>query len=1131
MRKAVLFVTLLFISFTGVLAQNKDQRTLQTKMADLLAEMPAENAARFNTAMQDLAGMGEAGIVGLAGMLKEPGKGDNTKVEYALSGFSGYVTKTGFEKQRKVSEKAYITALEKVSDPVNKAFIMAQIQTVGQGADVTNALKKYLHDERLTDPAARAIIQADPSGAGRELMTAASSAEGASRVSLLKALGEIRFKEALPLLHSLNNVGDTRLQYVVYDAIANIGDVSSLSVLSEAAKRNSYVYDATNATNAYLMYLNRLIENGNQDVAQKELQNLLKKAGNADQVQARISAMTLLYKLQKGNQKLLRNAVTDKSPQYRAAALKLVPEKMSEGEAMDWIKMLKKSKPEVQAEIITMLGDKGTGAVVSDMLPYLNTKDKEVLLATITTLGKLGGQEVLPAIMMKMHGGTADVIAAAGQAIRIMPGESVSTLVSNFAAKSSGNAQAALVNILGERRASGSADLIFSLLNSPDQNVRNASFKALPQVVDKQDLSKLTTLVKSTAEMNQKSKIQEAMIAALGGMDKAADRSAYVLKEMQEAGAAQKPSFYRVLASIGDQPSLNAVESGFKNGDASARSMALDALAQWNGMNAAEVLYRIGKETDNAEFRNKAVSGYVNAVRKSSLPAEQKLLMLRNAMDIAKSNDQKLQILRAAGENKTFNTIVFAGKYLDDAALQQAAARVVMNIALSDKKYAGDVVRDLLNKTILVLKGNDSDYEKQAIRKYLAEMPEGPGWVSIFNGKDLTGWKGLVANPIKRAAMDSKTLAAEQAKADEIMRKGWYAKDGELVFTGKGDNICTTKDYGDFEMLVDWKIDHDGDAGIYLRGSPQVQIWDTSRRDVGAEVGSGGLYNNQVHQDKPLKLADNAIGDWNHFYIKMVGDRVTVYLNGELVTDNTILENYWDRKMPIFPVEQIELQAHGTEVVYRDIYIREIPRPKPFVLSEDEKKEGYKILFDGTNMHSWTGATDSYVLEDGNIVIYPDRGRGGNLYTKDEYGDFSFRFEFMLTPGANNGVGIRTPMEGDAAYEGMEIQILDDDADIYKDLHDYQYHGSVYGVIPAKRGHLKPMGQWNTEEIIAKGNKIKVILNGTVIVDGDVAAASKNGTLDGNDHPGLKRTKGHIGFLGHGSLVKFRNIRVKDLSK
>ncbi len=199
-------------------------------------------------------------------------------------------------------------------------------------------------------------------------------------------------------------------------------------------------------------------------------------------------------------------------------------------------------------------------------------------------------------------------------------------------------------------------------------------------------------------------------------------------------------------------------------------------------------------------------------------------------------------------------------------------------------------------------------------------------------------------------------------------------------------------------------------------------------------------------------------------------------------------------------------------------------------LSKKEKKQAYQLLFDGKTMDQWTGATDSYIPENGTITIHPEKGSGGNLYTKNEYSDFDFRFEFKLTPGANNGLGIRAPLEGDAAYEGMELQILDNTAPEYKDLHPYQYHGSIYGVVPAKRGYLKPVGEWNDEEVIARGPKIKVILNGTVITDADITEARQNGTMDGKQHPGLKRDKGHIGFLGHGSVVQFRNIRVKDLS-
>jgi hypothetical protein len=411
------------------------------------------------------------------------------------------------------------------------------------------------------------------------------------------------------------------------------------------------------------------------------------------------------------------------------------------------------------------------------------------------------------------------------------------------------------------------------------------------------------------------------------------------------------------------------------------------------------------------------------------------------------------------------------------------------------------------------------------------------GFVALFNGKDLTGWKGLLKepydNPAKRATLPPDDRAKRQQEADEDMRAHWKAVDGVLTFDGKGRSLCTIKDYGDFEMLVDWKILKDGDSGIYLRGSPQVQIWDTARRLVGAEVGSGGLYNNQKNPSKPTKVADKPIGEWNGFRITMIGDKVTVILNDELVVDNVLMENYWERDKPIYPTGQIELQNHGNFLYFRNIYIREIPREKAVnALTDEEKSQGFVQLLNGTDLTGWTGNKEGYVVKDGEIIVDPTKGGGGNLYTEKEYSDFAFRFEFRLTPGANNGIGIRAPLGGDSAYKGMEIQILDEDSPRYRGwLKDYQHHGSVYGVIPAKPGHLKPVGEWNSEEITAKGNQITVKLNGATIVDGDIEKASTPQTIDHQQHPGLKNTTGHIGFLGHGDVVEFRNLRVKTLDK
>lgn len=193
--------------------------------------------------------------------------------------------------------------------------------------------------------------------------------------------------------------------------------------------------------------------------------------------------------------------------------------------------------------------------------------------------------------------------------------------------------------------------------------------------------------------------------------------------------------------------------------------------------------------------------------------------------------------------------------------------------------------------------------------------------------------------------------------------------------------------------------------------------------------------------------------------------------------------------------------------------------------------DGFVQLFNGENLDGWVGNKQSYRVENGNILVDPSGGgSGGNLLTEGEYSDFIFRFEFQLTPGANNGLGIHAPLQGDVAYVGKELQILDNTAEKYANLQPYQYHGSVYGIIPARRGFLKPVGEWNIQEVTVNGSKIKIVLNGSTILDSDFQEATKNGTMDKKEHPGLKRNTGHIGFLGHGDVVRFRNIRIKDLT-
>ncbi|MDA1230632.1 MAG: DUF1080 domain-containing protein [Planctomycetota bacterium] len=406
-----------------------------------------------------------------------------------------------------------------------------------------------------------------------------------------------------------------------------------------------------------------------------------------------------------------------------------------------------------------------------------------------------------------------------------------------------------------------------------------------------------------------------------------------------------------------------------------------------------------------------------------------------------------------------------------------------------------------------------------------ADAPE--GFTPLFNGSDLTGWKGLVGNPKSRAAMSAKELSDAQAEADKEMRAHWKVADGVIEFDGKGKSLCSSNDYGDFELYVDWKILKGGDSGIYLRGSPQVQIWDTNFEDYfrhGAENGSGAFWNNKNNPRFPLVKADNPVGQWNTLHIRMIGERATIKLNGQLVTDNAVMENIWESGLPIYHRGQIELQNHGNALYFREIHIREIPVSEANE-SLSAQGAGFERIFNGQDFTGWTGAMENYQIIDGGIVC--QEGKGGTIFTKKEYADFVARMEFKLPVGGNNGVAIRYAGEGQPHLDGLELQVLDSEDPKYASLDPRQYHGSVYGLVAAHRGYLRATGEWNFQQVTMRGSRIKVELNGFTIVDADLSEVKES--KDGAVPPGATRTTGHFGFAGHNDPVAFRNIAIREL--
>ena len=1088
MKKVYISIASLLLCGSMLMAQSPANRTSNTVVADVLAQMPADKQAEYNKLISDLSAAGEDGVLMLVNKINAPGKGSNSNVDYALSGLTHYVMAKGEEKARLVIANAYLKALDQVSERETKAFIIRQLQMLGKD-ECVDVLSSYLNDESLSGPAARALSAIRTDNAKMALVASLKHRTGTAKTQkdVIRAIADVQVVEAEQVLLAMLGSTDENMQKEVLYALSRVGSDASLKTLAEAAEKVGYRMENTGANEAYIALVKRILANGDAKVAEKASKDLLKKATKAGMTHTREAALEILLAVNPdAATKNLLTALKDDNKDYRNAALNFASGFADQSLYIEVMKSMLKASPAVKVDVLNWIGRESKCPNKHDViknlelrfdlpakqaiLDQLKDKDFAVRQAAVWALVKIGDTSVIPVLADLLKSSDKQDVLLGQDALIAFKGD-IDQAVAKVIPSASDAGKIAGLELLAIRMADANLNTVLEQIKSGSADVKKAAYTALKSVVAEKDFTLLCGMLE-TADASAVAPIQDAIIASIS-KQKPADKVSNVNRRMIQAGESKKHLYYKVLSATGEKEALDMIVKGLNQGNGAAKDAAFGALLAWKGIEAADELYNVCKSSASGNVFDMALKRYVQLVSNPKFTGENRLISLRKVMEIAKTNEQRVVILNQIQRTGTFLALMYASEFLDssDASVRSAAVYAVWNIARNHPEYRGDNVKAILKRVLNMFDGEDARYDIDALKQHLDAMPDEVGFVSLFNGKDLTGWKGLVENPIARAKMKPAQLEKAQKKADENMRRDWKVENGLLVFDGTGyDNLCTVKQYGDFEMYVDWMLDPKGpeaDAGIYLRGTPQVQIWDTSRVNVGAQVGSGGLYNNQVNESKPSKVADNKLGEWNSFYIKMVGDRVAVVLNGEKVVDNVILENYWDRKLPIFPVEQIELQAHGSKVYYRNIYVKELEKQEPFKLSAEEEKEGFKVLFDGTNMHEWTGNTVDYRLEDGCISCVPGQSFGGNLYTKNEYANFVYRFDFQLTPGANNGIGIRTPMGVDAAYEGMEIQILDCEHPIYSDITPLQHHGSVYGIIPAREDHpkaFKPAGEWNSEE-------------------------------------------------------------------
>ena len=1113
MKKIFLSLALAALLPFSAVAQDARQRTTATIVADALDQLPAARQKTYDSVMKDLASTGAEGINQLAGMLVPADKGKNATLEYALYAVVSYVTGPEKDAERAEVRKGLKEAIDKCTDNANKAFLMNMLQRCATAEDAPFFVK-YAKDNYLADWAINGLGMIE--GMDDALLELIKN-DGACREKLAYAAGDKKLVAAEPILIGWLKDADAKTKKAVYHALGIIGTAKSLPVLGAAAKADKYDWvPETDATSAYLRLIKNLTAK-NDKAAIVAAKALLKPANKAFVRGAGLEAVVAAEGAKAKT--LVLAALADNNRDYRVNALRLSENFADDAWYAAVAKTLKvKGDKQVKADILNWFGTKKVASQIDAIVANMNSENTEIAEAAIAAASKIGGETALNALVAQLNGKNAK---AATAALLSFNGKVNDQVIAALDADKA--TQIAALGIASTRSMEAAADKVFAMLNSSDAETSAAAYKALAGVVEPKDFGRLCDLIekgKNTAD------IQAAMKNALLSLP-ADKQMATVTPAVNKSANASL--YYPVLAQVGNSDAIAEIMKGY-NGNYKKEAFA--SLLTVDNEEMIDVLYNIAvNDKANAQA---ALARYTNLVSKSASTPVRKYQLYRKALEIATDGKVQANLLKLLGGTNTYQAFLLASQYLDNKATAEEAAQAVRNIASKNTgNFGGEPVRKALEKAVEVFKGigdADAGYAIDDIKTILQKLPEA-AYAPVFGNET---WSVVALNPIEKASMKAKKIKKAEAAAAQTAAQVWKATETGMAYAGgAAATMGSGKNYENFELMFEWK--GEGKAGLGVRSIPQI--------DLGGDK-SGALSGNVEGKNAPAKVADNAAGEWNTVYVKVLNDRVTVNVNGVETASNVILENVYDRNNPAFVEGQLMLIGEGAPIEFREMYMRELPSTPRFELSEEEKKEGFEVLFDGTSMHKWTGNTTDYVPVDGTIYVTAQYGGSGNLYTKKEYSDFVFRFEFaFMRKGVNNGVGVRTPMGVDAAYEGMELQILDHDAPIYKNLREYQQHGSVYGIIAAKRVKFPALGEWNTEEIRFEGDNVKVTVNGEVILEGNIREAcqghnvapdggKKNPyTVDKKNHPGLFNKKGHIGFLGHGAGVKFRNIRILDLSK
>ena len=806
MKKNILLVILFLLSSMAIQAQQPrvDTRTTETKIADLIMKLPAQSSASLHQIMSELSQLGAPVIAQLVPSLVPPGKGDDTQIRYAISGLVNYIARD--KARMPVFSEAISNAMKNTPHEEVKDFLLQELQYIA-GNEAIPAIAPLLTHPRLGDPAARVLVNINTPEAGKALLSALKKAKTPNKAVLVQALGETRYPIAAKPIEKLAASSDLKLKTTALYALAETGNPSSVKVLRTAANRADFAWDYSGSTHAYLRYLQRLTEDGRNSLAENPARELAFNA--ALPIAVRNTAMSV-YTRAAGAKAVpeLLQALRSQDNEVRTAALALLGNIYSAQISTELQGLLKSpSNTGLQAEIIRLMADQQDKNALPFMMNSLESEDPSLQLASIYALTKMGHKEASTSMLNLLKKADSQTIPEIKKALLRLGGDDLADQAASMMPSTSGPAKATLIEIMAARKTQKYTRLIAAQVTNTDARVSLAAANALKEVATSSDTDLIAGLLNKQAGKEEIAALQQAFHTSIREINPESEQVNIVKKWMNALGS-EETRYYSILSSIGGSQALAVVEDRLENGTDAQKSAALAAITSWTDESALPLLYKLGKSLENAQQKASALAGYISGINRSKYPSDQKVLMLRNAMKLAATPQQKRSILSQSAQNPTLQSLVFVSKYLADTDTEQAAVQAIRSIITNNPTLYGPAVSEIVEKAISLNKHAEAAYQKEELLKHMATLPKSGGFVKMFNEIDLTGWKGLVGNPITRAKMTPEKLAEEQAKADERMRRDWRVENSLLIFEGKGyDNLCSEKIYADFELILDWRME------------------------------------------------------------------------------------------------------------------------------------------------------------------------------------------------------------------------------------------------------------------------------------------------------------------------------------